>query len=336
MKKIINEPGNILNEMVSGLVRSYPQYLQLLEGTHVVARNNPIKANKVGLISGGGSGHEPLHAGFVGEGMLDAAVCGQVFTSPTPNEVLAAIKASDQGNGVLMIVKNYAGDIMNFDIAKDLADLEDIRVEQIIVDDDIAVENSEHTQGKRGVAGTILVEKIVGAAAQAGASLDELVTLGQAVITQTKTLGVALAPATVPEVGKPGFEIADDEIEYGVGIHGEAGYKRQKLVPSKDLVEELVAKLNVAFAGLKDKRFAVLVNGLGGTPLMEQYIFMNDVLNKLEKLGAQVAYTKVGTYVTSVEMAGVSLTLLQLDDAKWLDYLNATAATIGWGDTSVK
>lgn len=335
MKKILNDPANVLDEMVSGLVRSYPQYLKLLEDTHVVARNDNNKTNKVGVISGGGSGHEPLHAGFVGRGMLDAAVCGQVFTSPTPNEVLEAIKESDNGQGVLMIVKNYAGDVMNFDIAKDLADLEEIKVEQIIVDDDIAVEDSTYTQGKRGVAGTILVEKIVGAAAQADASLDELVELGNAVIKNTKTIGVALEPATVPEVGKPGFEIAADEIEYGVGIHGEPGYKRQKLVQSKELVEELVTKLDSAFEGIKNKELAVLVNGLGSTPLMEQYIFMNDVLNKLDEIGANVAYTKVGTYVTSIEMAGVSLTLVEIKDDSWIDKLNANAETIGWGDTNV-
>ncbi|GKQ42356.1 dihydroxyacetone kinase subunit DhaK [Companilactobacillus sp. RD055328] len=336
MKKIINDPSNILDEMVSGLVRSYPQYLKRLEDTFVVARNDSNKTKKVGIVSGGGSGHEPLHAGFVGQGMLDAAVCGQVFTSPTPNEVLAAIKESDQGQGVLLIVKNYAGDVMNFDIAKDLADLEDIRVEQIIVDDDISVEDSTYTQGKRGVAGTILVEKIIGAAAQNGASLDELVALGNEVIAKTNTIGLALEPATVPEVGKPGFEIADDEIEYGVGIHGEPGYKRQKLVPSKELVEELVAKLDKSFNGLENKKFAVLINGLGGTPLMEQYIFANDVLNKLEEKNVQAAFTKVGTFVTSIEMAGISLTLLELTNDEWLDNLNADAQTIGWGDTSVK
>ncbi|MGR3742329.1 dihydroxyacetone kinase subunit DhaK [Companilactobacillus sp. DQM5] len=336
MKKIINNPSDILKEMVSGLVRAYPKYLKQLDDTYVVARNDNKKIKKVGIVSGGGSGHEPLHAGFVGEGMLDAAVCGQVFTSPTPNEVLAAIKESDQGMGVLLIVKNYAGDVMNFDIAKDLADLEDIRVEQIIVDDDISVEDSTYTQGKRGVAGTILVEKIIGAAAQNGASLDELVELGNKVIEKTNTIGVALEPATVPEVGKPGFEIADDEIEYGVGIHGEPGYKRQKLVPSKELVEELIVKLEKSFDGLENKKFAVLVNGLGATPLMEQYIFMNDVLNKLEEKNASVEFTKVGSYVTSIEMAGISLTLLELTQEDWLNKLNANTETIGWGDTHVE
>lgn len=336
MKKIINDPSNVLPEMVSGLVRTYPQHLQQLADTYVVARNDQIKPGKVGIVSGGGSGHEPLHAGFVGRGMLDAAVCGQVFTSPTPDEVLAAIKTSDQGQGVLLIVKNYSGDVMNFDIARDLADLEGIHVEQIIVDDDISVENSTYTQGKRGVAGTILVEKIIGAAAEAGLALDQLVSLGQQVISQTHTIGVALAPATVPEVGKPGFELADDEIEYGVGIHGEPGYKRQKLVPAHELVQELLQKLTDSFSGLQDKKIAVLVNGLGSTPLMEQYIFMNDVLDQLAELGAQVAFTKVGSYVTSLEMAGISLTILELTDEQWLDYLNAAAETVAWGDTNVR
>ncbi|MDO1604655.1 dihydroxyacetone kinase subunit DhaK [Lactobacillus sp. YT155] len=336
MKKIINNPSDIIPEMVNGLVRSYPNYLKQIEGTYVVARNDGDKKKKVGIVSGGGSGHEPLHAGFVGKGMLDAAVCGQVFTSPTPDEVLAAIKESDQGMGVLLIVKNYSGDVMNFDIAKDMAEMEDIKVEQVIVDDDIAVEDSTYTQGKRGVAGTILVEKIIGSAAENGMSLEDLATLGKKVIEQTKTIGVALKPATVPEVGKPGFEIADDEIEYGVGIHGEPGYKREKLVESKKLVEELITKLDASYDGLSGKKFAVLTNGLGATPLMEQYVFMNDVLNKLEEKKANVLFTKVGSYVTSLEMAGVSLTLLELTDDEWLKELNDSANTIGWGDTNVR
>ncbi|WP_300559747.1 dihydroxyacetone kinase subunit DhaK [Companilactobacillus sp.] len=330
MKKIINAPEDILPEMVDGLVRSYPNLLKQVDGTFVVARNDDNISKKVGIISGGGSGHEPLHAGFVGQGMLDAAVCGQVFTSPTPNEVLAAIKEADQGEGVLMIVKNYAGDVMNFDIARDLADLENIKVEQIIVDDDISVENSEHTQGRRGVAGTILVEKIVGAAAEKGYTLDQLVDLGNRVIKNTKTIGVGLEPAIVPEVGKPGFEIADDEIEYGIGIHGEAGYKRQKLVPSKELVEEIFGKLESDFGSVKYKKFAVLVNGLGGTPLMEQFIFMHDVLDKLAEKNVRVVFSKVGTFVTAIEMAGVSLTLLEIQEDSWSEYLHSDVTTTNW------
>lgn len=336
MKKIINEPSQVVPEMVSGLVRSYPQYLKQLPDTYVVARNDDQPRQHVGVISGGGSGHEPLHAGFVGQGMLDAAVCGQVFTSPTPDQILAAIKEADHGHGVLMIVKNYSGDVMNFDMAKDLAEMEDIETQSIIVDDDIAVENSTYTQGKRGVAGTIFIEKIIGAAAQSGMDLFSLAKLGQTVIDSTKTIGVALSPATVPEIGKPGFELKDDEIEYGIGIHGEPGYKREKLVPSKELAQELVDKLSAAFNGLKDKKFAVLVNGLGSTPLMEQYIFMNDTLNLLDQAGAKVEFTKVGSFVTSLEMAGLSLTLLELKDSSWRDELTAPAHTVGWGDTFIK
>lgn len=330
MKKIINNPEDILPEMVDGLVRSYPDTLKQVDGTFVVARNDDEITKKVGIVSGGGSGHEPLHAGFVGKGMLDAAVCGQVFTSPTPNEVLAAIKEADQGEGVLLIVKNYAGDVMNFDIARDLADLEDIKVEQLIVDDDISVENSEHTQGRRGVAGTILVEKIIGAAAENGYTLDQLVKLGEQVVRNTKTIGIGLEPATVPEVGKPGFEIAADEIEYGIGIHGEAGYKRQKLVPSKELVEEIFGKLEKSFGSVKYKKFAVLVNGLGATPLMEQFIFMHDVLNKLDEKDIRVEFSKVGSYVTAIEMAGVSLTLLEIQDPSWIEYLKSEVKTTNW------
>lgn len=333
MKKIMNEPGNVVPDMVAGLTRSYPQYVQLIPDTTAVLRSDAaFKAGKhVGVVSGGGSGHEPLHAGFVGQGMLTAAVNGQIFTSPTPDQIYAAIKAADQGLGVLLIVKNYSGDVMNFDMAKDMADLDDIEVESIIVDDDIAVEDSLYTQGRRGVAGTVLVEKIVGAAAEAGMALGDLATLGQAVIKKVKTLGVALRAATVPEVGKLGFDLGEDQMEYGVGIHNEPGYKTEKLVPSKELAKELLGKIETE-QSVKGQAVAVLINGMGATPLNEQYIFMNDVLDELDAMGAQVQFTKVGNYVTSLDMAGISLTVLNLED-KWLDYLKAPAHTIGWGDT---
>src|SRR5699024_10366493 len=239
-----------------------------LKNTGVIHRHFSNQG-KVALVSGGGSGHEPSHAGFVGEGMLAAAVCGEVFTSPTPDQIVEAIKVADQGAGVLLIVKNYSGDIMNFEMAKELAELEDIDVDHIVVDDDISIEETTST-GKRGVAGTVLVHKILGAAAEAGLPLEELKPMGETLVDNMATLGVAPPPATVPEVGKPGFELADDELEYGVGIHGEAGYRREKMKPSKDIALELVTKLKQHFSWEKEDRFAVFVNGLGATPLMEQ------------------------------------------------------------------
>lgn len=327
MKKIINNPQDVVAEMVEGFVQVHREQLEQVPDTFVIKQKNAAK--QVALLSGGGSGHEPAHAGFVGDGMLQAAVCGQVFTSPTPDQILEGIKAVDQGQGVVMIVKNYSGDIMNFDMAKDLADMDGIQVGTVVVDDDIAVENSTYTQGKRGVAGTVLVHKILGAAARKGASVEELVALGERVVSNLNTIGVALTGATVPEVGKPGFVLPDDEIEFGVGIHGEPGYKREKIKPSKEMAEELVLKLKATFDWKKGDSFAVLVNGLGGTPLIEQYIFYKDCLALLEQDNLAIEYSKVGNYMTSMEMAGVSLTLLKLEE-NWLEYLNEAVATAAW------
>ncbi|AEV95951.1 dihydroxyacetone kinase subunit DhaK [Pediococcus claussenii] len=331
MKKIINDPANVVDEMVQGLVRSYPDYLTRIDGTEAVYRTDIAKIKgKVGIVSGGGSGHEPTHAGFVGQGMLSAAVCGEVFTSPTPDQIFEAIKKVDSGAGVFLVIKNYSGDVMNFEMAKDMADMENIKVKSIVVDDDIAVENSTYTQGRRGVAGTLFMHKVLGSAADQGASLDEIEALAQKVLPNIKTIAVALSGATVPEVGKPGFTLADDEIEYGVGIHGEPGYRREKLQKSKDLVEELVGKLNEEFKFADGDHYAVLVNGMGATPLMEEYIFMNDVLNKLASLKVKVDFTKVGNLMTSLDMAGVSLTLFKLDSDELLDRLNYKVDTIAW------
>lgn len=286
--------------------------------------------DKVGIISGGGSGHEPTHAGFVGDGMLSAAVCGQVFTSPTPDQIYAAIKAVNQGKGVFIVVKNYSGDVMNFDMAKDLASMDNIPVKSIVVDDDIAVENSLYTQGRRGVAGTIFMHKILGAAAEQGSSLDEIEALAKKVLPNIKTIAVALSAATNPEVGKPGFILKEDEIEYGVGIHSEPGYRREKIKPSKELVDELIGKLNDEMHLDSSKKYACLINGMGATPLMEQYIFSNDVLNKLETFDIEPSFMKVGNYMTSIDMAGISLTLFEIQDDKWLDYLNYPVKTIAW------
>jgi dihydroxyacetone kinase-like protein len=261
--------------------------------------------------------------------MLSAAVLGDVFTSPTPDQIEIAIKEADQGQGVLLIVKNYTGDILNFEMAKDLAEMSDIPTEIVVVDDDIAVEDSTYTAGKRGVAGTILVHKILGNAAKNGASLTELKEMGDRIVAATKTIGVALKAATVPEVGKPGFSLEDDEIEFGVGIHGEPGYRREKLQPSKELAKELVSKLLAAY-DQRPKKLGILVNGMGGTPLMEQFVFIHDVLNLLNAEKINVAFRKVGNYMTSIDMQGISLTFIDLADENWQKALNSSVTTISW------
>lgn len=327
MKKIINDPSKIVEEMLAGLAGSYPHLIHQVEDTRVLAKND--QQPQVGLVSGGGSGHEPAHAGFVGDGMLSAAVLGDVFTSPTPDQILHGIQAADQGQGVLLIVKNYTGDILNFEMAKDMADMEDIQTEIVVVDDDIAVENSTYTAGKRGVAGTVLVHKILGNAARNGTSLAELKNLGDTIVAKIKTIGVALKAATVPEVGKPGFALADDEIEYGVGIHGEPGYRREKLQPSKDLAKELVEKL-LADYEQTPKKIGVLINGMGGTPLMELFVFANDVEQLLAEKAVTVCFHKVGNYMTSIDMQGLSLTLIDCTDTDYTEALTAPVTTIAW------
>ncbi|CAJ1193215.1 dihydroxyacetone kinase subunit DhaK [Companilactobacillus crustorum] len=330
MKKIINNVEDIVPEMISGLVKTNSNLVKQIEGTTAVVRNDAKfkETKQVGIVSGGGSGHEPLHAGYVGDGMLSAAVAGEVFTSPTPDQIYEAIKAVDQGQGVLLIVKNYSGDVMNFDMAKEMAEADDIEIKSVIVDDDISVKNSEFTQGKRGVAGTALVEKIVGAAARAGMSLSDLADLGQRVIDNTKTIGIALHAATVPAVGHPGFELGDDEIEYGIGIHNERGYAVEKIKPSKELAHELIEKIIDEFND-KSGAFAILVNGMGGTPLIEQYIFANDVLNELNDKKVSVQFSKVGNLVTSLDMQGISLTIMKADES-WIKYLKEPVTTIAW------
>lgn len=329
MKKILNQPSNVLEEMLNGFVYTHAELVERIENTGVIHRKDK-EQGKVALVSGGGSGHEPSHAGFVGRGMLSAAVCGEVFTSPTPDQVLEAIKIADQGAGVLLIIKNYTGDVMNFEMAQELAEMEGIRVEKILVDDDIAVEDSTYTAGKRGVAGTVLVHKILGAAAEEGVSLEEIKALGEQLVQNIKTIGVAISPATVPEVGKPGFQLEEDEMEYGVGIHGEPGYRREKIKPSKEIAVELITKLKSDFHWENGDHYAVLVNGLGATPLMEQYIFMNDVQGLLEQDKLIIDFKKVGSYMTSIEMAGISLTLLKIADEKWIDYLKHNVKTAAW------
>jgi dihydroxyacetone kinase-like protein len=320
MKKIINQPEEILNQMLDGLSYAYSDLVERVPETDVIARKDRNEG-KVGLVSGGGSGHEPSHAGFVGKGMLSAA--------PTPDQVLEGIKAADTGAGVMLIIKNYSGDVMNFEMAKDMAEMEGIEVETIIVDDDIAVEDSTFTAGRRGVAGTVLVHKILGAYADQGKSLAEVKAAADKLVPNIKTIGVALTGATVPAVGKPGFVLADDEIEYGVGIHGEPGYRKEKLQTSKDLAKELVEKLKSEFKWAKGDTYGVLVNGLGSTPLMEEFVFMNDVKALLEADEINVEFKKVGDVMTAIDMAGLSLTMIKLED-NWKEQLNHPVTTIAW------
>lgn len=330
MKKIINRPEAVVDEMLNGLVGAHHDLVFRVEGTDVIARNY-VGENKVGLISGGGSGHEPSHAGFVGKGMLSAAVCGAVFTSPSVDQVYEGIKAADKGAGVFMVVKNYTGDVMNFEMAAEMArDEDNIEVDYIIVNDDIAVEDSTWTQGRRGVAGTVLVHKILGALAENGASLAEIKEAAEKVIKNLASLGLALSAATTPESGKKGFELADDEIEFGIGIHGEPGYRKEKLHSAKEMEEEFFDKIKNELHLDSNSEVVVLVNGMGATPLMEQYVFVNDVLNRLKEENIQVAKTLVGDYMTSIDMAGISLTLLKVEDPKWVEYLNQPVETIAW------
>ena len=329
MKKIINKPENVVTEMLDGLAYVHNDLVHRVEGFDIIVRNEKV-SGQVGIISGGGSGHEPAHAGFVGDGMLSAAIAGAVFTSTTPDQILEAIKEADQGAGVFMVVKNYSGDIMNFEMAQELAEMEGIEVASVVVDDDIAVENSLYTQGRRGVAGTIFVHKILGHAAREGKSLTDIKVLADKIVPNIHTIGLALSGATVPEVGKPGFVLAEDEIEYGIGIHGEPGYRKESMQPSRQLAEELTGKLLEAFEAKLGERYALLINGMGATPLMEQYVFANDVAGLLRDAGLEVAYRKLGNYMTSIDMAGLSLTLMKIEDEAWLEALESPVKTIAW------
>ena len=327
MKKFMNAVDTVLTESLDGFVAAHADILVLGE-EHKFVRRRTLRPGKVALISGGGSGHEPLHGGFVGHGMLDAACPGQVFTSPTPDQMLAAAQAVDSGAGCLFIVKNYEGDVMNFDMAAEMSD----GVLQVVTNDDVAVENSSYTTGRRGVAGTLVVEKIVGAAAEQGMALPALKALGERVNAATRSMGVALTSGTVPAAGKPTFEIGDGEMEFGVGIHGEPGRRRDALKSADAIAEEVCAAI-AGDLGDRAKGPALLfVNGFGGTPSMELYLMYNSARRMFEKRGVTVVRSLVGSYVTSLDMAGCSITLAMLDDetaALW-DAPVHTAA-LRWG-----
>ncbi len=327
MKKFINDVALVEDQMIQGMVKAYPGYLRKLDCGNVVVRAHK-KEGRVALISGGGSGHEPAHGGFVGKGMLDAAVAGAVFTSPTPDQILEGIRAIATDAGVLMVVKNYTGDVMNFEMAAEMAEMEGIQVKHVVTNDDVAVKDSLYTIGRRGVAGTVFVHKIAGAKAEAGASLDEVQTVAQKVIDNVRTMGVALTPCTVPAAGKPGFELAEDEMEVGIGIHGEPGTHKEKVRPADEIVDHLLEQI-LADIDYTGSEVAVMINGSGATPLMELFILNNRVADVLADKGIRVYRTFVGEYMTSIEMQGFSLSLLRLDE-EMKELLDAPADTPAW------
>ena len=312
MKKFINDVGLVEEQMIQGMVKAYPQYLRKLDCGNVVVRAHK-KEGRVALISGGGSGHEPAHGGFVGTGMLDGAVAGAVFTSPTPDQIYEGIKAVATDAGVLMVVKNYTGDVMNFEMAAEMAEMEGITVKHVVTNDDVAVKDSLYTIGRRGVAGTIFVHKIAGALAEEGGTLDEVQAVAQKVIDNVRTMGAAIEPCTVPAAGKPGFELSDDEMEVGIGIHGEPGTHRESMKTADEITDMLLEQIlgDIDYNG---SEVAVMINGAGATPLMELFIINNHVSDVLAEKGIKVYKTMVGEYMTSIEMQGFSISLLRLDE----------------------
>ena len=331
MKKLINRPDDVLADALKGVDAAHPE-LRVDHQHRVIYRSTPKADGKVALISGGGSGHEPLHGGYVGPGMLDAACCGEVFTSPTPDQMQEATTVVDRGAGVLHIVKNYTGDVMNFEMAGELAAAgSGVRVETIVTDDDVAVQDSTWTAGRRGVGVTVLLEKIVGAAAEEGRDLDAVLELAQRVNGQGRSMGMALTSCTVPSAGKPTFDLPEDQMEMGVGIHGEPGRRRVPLAGAAEIAEQLVEPVlaDLDFTGGPS---IVLLNGMGGTPLIELYLLYGEVATLLEKAGVQVARSLVGDYITSLDMAGASVTVLKADD-EILRLWDAPVKTAGlrWG-----
>lgn len=325
MKKFINDVNNVEKEMIEGILAAYPELIKRLDDSDVILRVKK-KDGKVALVSGGGSGHEPAHIGYVGEGLLDAAVPGAIYTSPTPDQIYKAIKEVDTGKGVLLIVKNYSGDVMNFEMAADMARDEGIQVEEVITNDDVAVEDSTYTSGRRGVAGTILVHKVAGAKAEQGANLEEVKEVAEKVNNNMRTMGVAIKPSTIPSAGKPGYELKDNEMEIGIGIHGEPGIATEEIKPADQIVDELLDKI-YADKDFTGKEVALLINGSGGTPKMELYILARRAIENLAQHNIKVGKTLVGDYMTSIDQEGMSITLLELDD-ELKDLLDAPSDSI--------
>ena len=311
MKKIINNPADVVSETLRGMSLAHPN-LQYIEGLEVLCRKDK-QQGKVGVISGGGSGHEPAHGGYVGSGMLDAAVAGNMFSSPSPDRIIRGIQEANTGAGVLLVIKNYSGDIMNFEMSKDMAEMEGIEVDSVVVRDDVAVPDSTYSTGRRGIAGTVFVHKIAGAKAKLGGTLPEVKAAAEKAIANIRSMGMAMTPCTLPAVGKPSFVLGEDEIEIGMGIHGEPGVEKTTTKTAAELADCLLQKI-LADYDYQNSEVALLVNGLGGTPLMELYILNNEVCKILEEKNIKVYRSFVGNYMTSIEMSGCSLTLMKLDD----------------------
>lgn len=332
MKKIINDPQTVVTEALQGFGAAHPDLVEVHLDPHYVVRAGGPVQGRVALVSGGGAGHEPLHAGYVGVGMLHAACPGAVFTSPTPDQVLAASQAVDGGAGVLHIVKNYTGDVLNFETAAELAAAEGLQVASVVVDDDVAVKDSTYTAGRRGVAGTVLLEKIAGAAAERGDTLDDVAAVARRVNGQVRTMGMALTPCTVPHSGQPSFVLGEDEMEIGIGIHGEPGRARVPLAPADEIVATLLDAVLDDLPGSAGPRILLFVNGMGGTPQIELYLAYHSARTLAESRGYQVERSLVGNYITSLEMQGMSITALAVDDellALWDAPVNTAA--LRWG-----
>ena len=314
MKKLINEPGDVVDEMLDGMVTAHPEYVRRLDGQEVLVREDAPIDGKVGIVSGGGSGHEPTHAGYLGEGMLDGAAAGEIFTSPTADQLGEMIEACDGGEGVLCVVKNYEGDVMNFDTGAEMAAMEDVEVEQVVVDDDVAVEDSLYTSGRRGVCGTILVHKVAGAKAAAGGDLGEVKRVAEKVVDNVGTMGTALTSCVTPEKGEPTFELGEDEIELGIGIHGEPGTERVEHMPADEITDHLTEKVLEDLGTESGTEVVTIVNGMGGTPLSELYVVNRRLQEVLEERGIETWDAWVGDYMTSLDMMGCSITVLEVDD----------------------
>jgi phosphoenolpyruvate---glycerone phosphotransferase subunit DhaK len=332
MKKLINSPDDVVRDALRGMEAAHGDRLTISYDPYMVVRKDAPVQGKVGIISGGGSGHEPMHGGFVGPGMLDAACPGEVFTSPTPDQMLEATKAVNGGAGVLHVVKNYTGDVMNFDMAADMGKGEDIEVETVLTNDDVAVEDSLYTAGRRGVGVTVLVEKICGAAADDGKSLAEVAELGRKVNANGRSMGMALTPCITPGSGEPSFELAEDEVEIGIGIHGEPGRFRESIGPASQIAERLMTPILEDLPFSSGDKVLAFVNGMGGTPLLELYVVYAEVAKIAQEHGLSIERNLIGNYITSLEMQGCSITLVKLDD-DMVRYWDAPVNTpaLRWG-----
>ena len=314
MKKLINNPDNVVKDALAGMAAAHADLIRVDVDLQLIVRNDAPVQGKVGIISGGGSGHEPMHGGYVGRGMLDAACPGAIFTSPVPDQMLAATKAANGGAGVLHIVKNYTGDVMNFEMAAELAQADTIEVESVVIDDDVAVKDSLYTAGRRGVGATVLAEKICGAAAEEGKSLQEVADICRRVNDQGRSMGMALTPCITPAAGEPNFTLGDDEMEIGIGIHGEPGRERLKVEPAAKIVERLATAVVDDLPYNEGDEVLAFVNGMGGTPLIELYIVYNELNKFLQERGIKITRNLIGNYITSLEMAGCSITLVRMDE----------------------